>query len=205
MFKPLVGIFGQDKLIPLRYYCPIQIKLGMINNGADAVFVDMIIASGKYKANWGISDIQCKCELLTLDSNLDNEDASHRLPGKPLPINYGTLNGTSQSTGSDHNFSTHTNRYLTRLKTVFITVSQAEAACHKEVNDFYHPVSASVGDGYFVEDELQVWLPIGSKLVPEYPMTSVTEALCQIKKAAGTPFQVYSKLYRTHKNIIGLG
>ena len=43
MFKPLVGILNQDKLIPLRY-CPIQTDLGLINNGADAVFVDLVTA-----------------------------------------------------------------------------------------------------------------------------------------------------------------
>ena len=40
MFKPLIGIVNQEKLIPLRY-CPIQIELELVNNGADAVFVDM--------------------------------------------------------------------------------------------------------------------------------------------------------------------
>ena len=42
-FKPMAGIFNQDKLIPLRY-CPIQIGLEVVNSGADAVFVDMVTA-----------------------------------------------------------------------------------------------------------------------------------------------------------------
>ena len=66
-------------------------------------------------------------------------------------------------------------------------------------------MSAGANDEYFVEDEHQVWLQIGSKLVPEYPITSVTEALYQFKKAVGHPFQMYSRLYRTHKYIIRLG
>ena len=49
MFKPLVGIFNQDKLLPLRY-CPIQVELELVN-GADAVFVDMATAGEKYTAN----------------------------------------------------------------------------------------------------------------------------------------------------------
>ena len=40
MFKPLVGLSKQDKLVPLRF-CPITIELGLASNGADAVFVDM--------------------------------------------------------------------------------------------------------------------------------------------------------------------
>ena len=87
---------------------------------------------------------------------------------------------------------------------MFITLGQTEAARHKEVNNFYHPMSAGANDGYFVEDELQVWHQIGSKLVPDYPITSVTGALYQLKKAVGHPFQMYSRWYRIHKYIIGL-
>ena len=54
-------------------------------------------------------------------------------------------------------------------------------------------------------DEHQVWIQTGSKLVPEYPITSVTEALYhQLKEAVGTPFQMYARWYRIHKYIIGL-
>ena len=43
MFKPLVGLFNQDKLTPLRY-CPSQIEMELVIHGADAVFVDLVIA-----------------------------------------------------------------------------------------------------------------------------------------------------------------
>ena len=43
MFKPLIGLVNQEKLTPLRY-CPIQVELELVNNGADAVFVDMTSA-----------------------------------------------------------------------------------------------------------------------------------------------------------------
>ena len=46
MFKPMLGLFNQEKLIPLRY-CPIQIELELVNQQADAV-----------------TTIQCKCDLL---------------------------------------------------------------------------------------------------------------------------------------------
>ena len=35
-FKPMLGLFSQEKLIPLRY-CPIQIELELVNQQADAV------------------------------------------------------------------------------------------------------------------------------------------------------------------------
>ena len=95
-------------------------------------------------------------------------------------------------------------RSLTRLKSVFITLGNIDSARDKEVNNVYHPMASSTSDQYDVNDEYQVWLQIGSKLVPEYPITSVTEALYQLKTEVGTPFQMYAKWHRTHKYIIGL-
>ena len=121
VFKPMAGIFNQDKLIPLRD-CPIQIELEVVNSGSDAVFVDMVTAGEIYTSNWDITDVQCKCDLLTLDNSLENEYASHLLSGKTLPFNFSTWNHTNQSTGNDKNFSAHINRSLTRPKAVFITL-----------------------------------------------------------------------------------
>ena len=86
-------------MIPLRY-CPIQIELELVNSQADAVTTET--AEGfQNGANWDISDIQCKCDLLELDSSPSNEYASHLLSGKSLPINFNTWNHTNQSTGND--------------------------------------------------------------------------------------------------------
>ena len=38
IFKPMFGLFNQEKLLPLRYM-PIQIELELVNSGADAVCV----------------------------------------------------------------------------------------------------------------------------------------------------------------------
>ena len=38
-FKPMPGLFNQEKLTPLRY-CPIQIELGLVNQQADAVSLE---------------------------------------------------------------------------------------------------------------------------------------------------------------------
>ena len=87
--------------------------------------------------NWGISDIQCKCDLLELDSSLSNEYASHLLSGKSLPINFNTWNHTSQSTGLDKSFSAHITRAVTRLKNMFITLNKPDNVTYKQVNDFF--------------------------------------------------------------------
>ena len=71
LFKPMFGLLNQEKLIPLRY-CPLQIELELVTNGADAVYVNMAGADEKYTFNWDVSDIQCKLDLLELDRALSN-------------------------------------------------------------------------------------------------------------------------------------
>ena len=134
-FKPMVGLLNQEKRIPLRF-CPLQIELEIVNNGADAVYVNMEGVDETYTDNWDISDTQCKLDLLELDSALSNEYTSHLLSGKSLPINFSTWNHTNQSVGGDKNFSAHINRALTRLKSVFIILHGEDASRYKQANLF---------------------------------------------------------------------
>ena len=67
----MLGLFNQEKLIPLRY-CPIQIELELVNSQADAV-TTAAVEGFTNGVNRDISDIQCKCDLLELDSSLQNE------------------------------------------------------------------------------------------------------------------------------------
>ena len=157
-FKPMLGLFHQEKLTPLRY-CPIQIELELVNSQADAVLTEIVqgIPNG---TNWDISDIQCKCDLLELDSSLSNEYASHLLSGESLPINFNTWNHTNQSTGGDNNISAHISRAVTRLKSIFITLR-----IYKQANDFYHP--CSISEQITIANEHSYQVQIGSKLIPE--------------------------------------
>ena len=59
---------------------------------------------------------------------------------------------------------------------------------YKEANNFYHPISAKLNDGYDIEDEHSFQVQIGSKIMPEYPLSSVTEALYQLGKPLVIPF-----------------
>ena len=171
-FKPMLGLFNQDKLIPLRY-CPIQIELELVNQQVDAVSTATANGFGN-GSNWDISDIQCKCDLLELDSSLQNEYASHLLSGKSLPINFSTWNHTNQSTGNDKNFSAHITRAVTRLKSIFLTLHKPDGVTYKQVNDFYHPCTNN--GALALENEHSYQVQIGSKLIPEYPVTSLAES-----------------------------
>ena len=131
--------------------------------------------------NWIISDIQCKTDLFTLDSSLQNEYASHLLSGKNLSISFSSFNHTNQSTNGDKDFSAHIHRALTRLKSVFITLYREGATAtmppgHRKVcNGFYHPASSSNLDN-LEAGQHAFWIQVGSKLIPEYPIRDCTEA-----------------------------
>ena len=200
MFKPMLGLFNQEKLIPLRY-CPIQIELGFVNSQADAVTIEPTngFSNG---VNWGISDIQCKCDLLELDSSLSNEYASHLLSGKSLPINLNTWSHTNQPAGLDKNFSAHITRAVTRLKPVFITLHKPDNATYKQVNDFYHP--CTINGQLNIANEHSYQVQIGSKPIPGYPVNSLAESYSQLKKTVGQSFKMHSSWYRSRKYIIGL-
>ena len=192
-FKPMLGLFNQEKLIPLRY-CPIQIELELVNQQADAVTTE---TSNGFQngANWDFSDIQCKCDLLELDSSLSNEYASHLLSGKSLPINFNTWNHTNQSTGLDINFSAHITRAVTRLKSIFISRHKPDNVTHKQLNDFYHP--CTINGALTLANEHPYQVQIGSKLIPEYPVNSLAESYSQLKKTVGRAFKMHSSWYRS--------
>jgi len=202
LFKPIFGLLQQEKLIPLRY-CPLQVELELVSNGSDAFPVD-----SNNDANFDITDIQVKCDLLTLDNSLDNEFASHLLSGKTLPINFSTWNHTNQSTGNDKNFSAHITRSLTRLKSVFITLqkqgSNAEHSFFKHVNTFWHPMGARPNGDYALTNEHQMWLQVGSKLFPEYPINGLAEAMSQLRKTVGKPFNLTNDDYRLNRYVVAL-
>ena len=142
-----------------------------------------------------ISDIQCKCDLLTLDNPRDNKHASHLLDGKSLPINFATWSHTDQSTGADKHLSANTHRALSRLKPIFVTLSTAVSVAYKEANNVFHPVAVKLNDGYDVQDERSFRIQTGSKIMPEYPMSGVTESLYQLRKTVGHPLHIYIYIY----------
>ena len=99
LFKPILGILDPEKLIPLRY-CPPQIELELVSDSSDCDYVGPVkndICNG----NWGISNFQCKMDLLTRDSSLQTEYASHLLSRKSPPTNFSSYTHSSQSTNGD--------------------------------------------------------------------------------------------------------
>ena len=64
---------------------------------------------------------------------------------------------------------------------------------HRKIcNDLYHPANTMGNEG-LESGTHQFWFQVGSKLCPEYPINSGTEAFYQLRKTAGHPINIYSR------------
>ncbi|MFM7984553.1 MAG: hypothetical protein ACKPKO_35025, partial [Candidatus Fonsibacter sp.] len=72
LFRPLSGILRQRKYIPLRYM-HITIELSLVDNAADPLvrLQGTIFTQGNNSHLWSILNAQVKCDLVTLDSGLN--------------------------------------------------------------------------------------------------------------------------------------
>jgi hypothetical protein len=163
---------------------------------------------------WHLSDVQLKADLCTLDNALENSYAKHLFEGKALPINYSTYISQSQ-TLVDFNFTVNVARAVTRLKSIFLSMTGANATSHddvlKEFNNFWHPMTTETVPGTYNEGkEVELHVQIGSKLYPEYPIRSASETFSQLRKTMGihqSPFHsldVTGLQFRSYKFIASI-
>jgi hypothetical protein len=223
LFKPLSGILNQNKLSPLRY-APITIELELVDNKDEPILSQFTKTTAKAFAadntstQWSINNVQVKCDVCTLDNALDNSYAQHLLQGKSLPITYNTFISQMQTIAGQDNPLITVSRAITRLKSVFVTLvkdytnDRIQLDGRKFWNDFFSPMSDNNSEGFFghlQEAEFEFQLQIGSKLFPEYPIRSHTEAYYQVKKTLGVQasavhnFDISATAYRDHKFVIG--
>ena len=172
-FTPMSGLLSQEKYLPIRN-CALEFEFELVSNATDA-FTGTTVA-------WQINNVQMKADMITLDNTLDNEYTRYLLEGKPLPIHFTSYTHASQVI-AQLNSSVNVQRSLTRLKSVFVSMSNDDTG-KKEVNDFWHPMAVASG-AYDYDKELNFELQIGSKKYPEYPIRSVAEAYSQLRKALG--------------------
>ena len=209
LFKPLSGILNQNKMLPLRY-APITIELELVDDkrepilsgssgyelANDANFGVKAFNETNMSVDWQINNVQVKCDVCTLDNALDNSYAQHLLSGKSLPITYNTFVSQMQTISGQDAPLINVSRALTRLKSVFVTLikdlttgDRAQYMGRKNWNDFFSPMSVNNAPGFGMfntqDGEFEFHLQIGSKLFPEYPIRSHTEAYYQLKKTLG--------------------
>ena len=187
-FKLCSGLLNQPKMLPLKYV-PLTIELELVNNANDPIVtpgVNAVFTTTNTSNDWQIENVQLKCDICNLDNSLQNNYDSHLLSGKSLPINFNTYITQSQAI-SGNDVSISLNRAITRLKSIFVTFWQSTDTdpSHKEWNDFNHPMDNATGLTYDSSYELEYQIQIGSKLFPEYPVRSISEAFAQLKKSVG--------------------
>ena len=93
--------------------------------------------------------------------------------------------------------------YISRLKSILCTRNTADSVAHKETNNSFHPIAVKLNGGYDVQDEHSFQIQVGSKTMPEYTMSSVTETLYQLGKTVGL-LHTYGRWYRSHRYTIVL-
>ena len=68
----------------------------------------------------------------------------------------------------------------------------------------YHPASMRAAED-LEEGQHSLWLQVGNKLFPEYPIRDSSEAYYQLSQTVGHPMHIYSRWYHTCKYIVGMG
>jgi hypothetical protein len=221
-FKPLSGLLGCQKLIPLKW-SPITIELELCPNATDPIISVAESGLGINTANtsltWQIQNPQVKCDVVTLDSQLENEYASLLLSGKSLPINYSSFISQQQSISGPAP-SINVTRALSRLKSVFVSFDNVGTPLsggqnsHLDVykkswSDLFHPMAFTDQSMYDNRYEVEYSLQVGSHLFPSYPIRSLSEAFYQLRKCMGVHSSNFHSLditpaqYRSHKFILG--
>ena len=171
-------------------------------------------------AKWYIQNVEAKTDVITLDNALQNSYDEHMNAGKSLPINYNTFVSQMQTIINEKKPSVAVTRALTRLKSVFVTLDKdlsglqkIEDPGRKSWNTFWSRMFPQNGSGYYKHDEngeFRLSLQIGSKIYPEYPVRSHSEAYYQLKKTLGIQtsdvhsFDITPLEYRYNKLIMGI-
>jgi len=161
------------------------IEFELLTNQTDCIvsFVDGTGAATS-STTWQITNINAVCDVVTLDSALQNSYAEHVLSGKALPVNFNSYITMLQSTGGSQNINVNIARAVSRLKTIFLTYdctardatnagfNANQQLVAKDFNTFYHPMQGN----YNFNLEFQYQVKIGGKFIPEYPVKSTSQS-----------------------------
>ena len=175
----LTGICKSNKLIPLRV-CPLTYELTME--------VPTKVAPNGTQ-NYSLVNCYMICDLVTLDSSVQNSYYKSLLSGAALSIvvpQYTTIHYpiTNAST-----LAIVVQRAFTRNVAVFVSFSRND----NYVQNFNYPDIDVTGmanympaEPYLADGPFSFQLQLGSKLWPEQPMSSLAEMYETLRKAVGT-------------------
>ena len=204
------GICQSDKFWPLRF-APITLECELGPDIVAACEYDMpdvtmrgamgvnIVAQARYRPTWQIEDPRICCDVLTLDSELQNQYAQLMLSGKALTLHCNLIVTHSQSIVGDNPVISIT-RAASRLKQILWTCERQHEGTYDEQNsvvtDFSHPHRSLAYEEDQVTDLTQYesrW-QLGHKLLPENPIRTIHEAWQHLRIALGLTWDMETPL-----------
>jgi hypothetical protein len=181
------------------------LELELVGNADDILLKYNPDVPGDSKT-WSIQNVQVKCDVLSLDSQLNNNFFEVLKEGSSLPIPFSSFSVSQHVLNGNEN-TINISRSVSRLKTIFITLFKdsmgipargadgvlnlAQTILNQNVcNSFYHPC-AGTGTQFITAHSrwntpaIEWYIQIGSRRFPEYPITSTSETFYQLRKALG--------------------
>lgn len=243
LFKPCFGMFNQSKFIPIDY-ANLILELELVSDPNDPILysglygtVALDVADAGvirpmttfYETNctnqWRIQNVEVKCDIITIDDQLNASYSQHLLSGKSLSISYSTMITQVQTITGQSKPSVNISRALTRLKAAFITFEKDNIVGPYKVGSkgyrsFWSPMA--IENGYHTADpscvnfrhssegEFSFQIQNGSKVYPEYPMKGHAEAYSHLRKVMGHKssdvhsFDISPRQYRDNRFILAI-
>ena len=138
-------------------------------------------------------------DTATLGNGLHNSYAEHVLPGKPLPVNYSTHIAILQRCGFPTR-NVRIARAASRLQAVSFNfdIDHSSPVAITPVTSIWKGWSSAqhaVAGIYDINEEIERQVQIGSKMCPEYPCRSLSQALHELHKAMGIASSSYHIIF----------
>jgi hypothetical protein len=227
LFKPLSGLFSQNRYLPLKYGGPIIMELELVTTSTDPIMMINTVqtdaaryfVAANTSEDWQIENVQVKCDVCTLDNHVENIFTKHMLDGGSFPISYNAYISQTQPVAAlTSTVMVNINRSASRLKSCFISMNNDSGSsetlqANRNWNEFWSPMSTGQTANFTYDsfrDIDTVYVQIGSKLFPEYPIRSHSEAFYQLTKCLGIQasdlhnVDINIQQYHAHKFIMGI-
>ena len=208
---------NNDETVARYLSTEIELELATQNEPIVVGVANTTFTPANTSSLWKLQNCMIKMDLCTLDNALDNSYVNHLLSGKSLNLVYNTFVSSLQTIVSADT-QINVSRSLSKMKSVFMTLDKdftgpRETYFNKQFNNFWSPL-AGIGTTEYAThsatNEIKhLQLQIGSKLFPEYPIKSHSEAFYSLRKALGVQsnnlhsIDIDGNSYRNNKFIVG--
>ena len=231
------GILNSNKFLPLAYLKSLEIELELSDMSDPIIYPTTTtddqkqysdFTSGNTSVQWEIVNPTIVCDMITLDSQLQNAFVSHLISGKSLKIPFSTYTSNIQTLTSNDS-QINISRSLSSLQTVFIsfdktyTYTKTETAGafkdHRNTfylkpwNNFYNTIAGRLlhDPALLKENDVNyLMLNINSKCYPEYPISSSSLCMHYLRQALKNnsnevhSIDINGKDYRSYKFITAI-